>query len=158
MDSATSLSRSQYRPVRPLSWRFYRNQLHHRHLPIGHNVVTGSIRSLTRRMRALHINIAFRGSGEKQIRFHPVPLPINVRIDAMRPLRFCPTAGSGNIVSSGSHPDVPSVVLLGQLPYPHVMPLGKSVERLLKHQVGWPFIHQQRRHGCPGRKGRLVGQ
>ncbi len=123
-----SLPWRQHRPIRPLGRRLRSDQLHHRHLPVGNDVIPGRILRLTRRVRTLHIDVTVRSSGKKQIGFHPITFPVNMRIDAMRPLRFGSTAGRGNIVSRRSHPYFPSVVFLGQFPDTHVMPLGKSVE------------------------------
>ena len=87
-------------------------QLHGRDFAVRKNLITRCVFSFARNCGAFEIDIGLSCPDKKQVSRYPVTLPIDMRIDAMRPLG----SGSGirdrDVMRSCAYPDFTSEVCL----------------------------------------------
>src|SRR6478609_236686 len=123
------------------------SQFNDGHFSVGHNIITCGIRELFWRFWPVNFSASLGGPNEEKVGFNPVAFAVDVWVNTMGPFRASALAGSGDVMSCRSDPDVASVVVPLDLPHAEVMALGESIESLLKDEIGRLSLQEERGHG-----------
>src|SRR5213592_3277963 len=107
-------------------------QSYHGRSAVGHDFLAGDVPCLGHRSRKAHIVQQIAAAARLEIVYHPVSLPIDVRLDTMRRLRLPRLENHADVLVRGADPDERETV---EQPDPDVMTNPDiRTRQLVRHQ------------------------
>src|SRR5207247_10626158 len=111
---------------------------------VGHDCVAGDVPCLGDRAGKAHVVQQIAAAARLEIVYHPVPLPIDVRLDTMRRLRLPRLENHADVLVRGADPDERETI---EQPDPDVMTNSDIRTRQLVREVLRPALEVLRAHG-----------